>query len=197
MPYADAFGHQCPDDRVIAGRHLGPGVGTKMLERVSSGAERSDASFGRIVVDAKMHNTLRYIVMVILLLLTGGDVMTVGVIASGGSGAVLSVGLSLVVFGFGSPVLPTAVEFLHGAVVQFLVFQCLFVGALQFVPYSVQLIQSFALFVQSLVQFLRHVVEIARKFLKNVPHGPLLEVVLALLLHQAVDEPFHRFRIYL
>lgn len=123
--------------------------------------------------------------MVILLLLTGGDVMTVGVIASGGSGAVLSVGLSLVVFGFGSPVLPTAVEFLHGAIVQLFVFLCFFVGCLQFVPYSAQLVDS-------LVQFLRHVVEIARKVLQNGPHGPFLKVILALLLHQVVDEPFHR-----
>lgn len=68
--------------------------------------------------------------MVILLHLTVGDVMTVSVIASGGSGTVLAIGLSLVVFGFGSPFLMTAVESLHGAVVQFLVFHCLFVGAL-------------------------------------------------------------------
>ena len=60
--------------------------------------------------------------MVFPLFLAVGYVMTIGCIASGGPGTDLAVRLSLVVFGFGSPFLTAAVEFLLGAVVKFLVF---------------------------------------------------------------------------
>lgn len=135
---------------MITDRHLGSDVGANVLERVLSGAEEHYASFDRVVVDGvpTVPEIRRGVVPVVVevshrcvgkgtsVLVPGDDAyqqfpVLCRFLRRSRSGHYRRTSFAFF-DGWGSLLLPAAVQFLSGSVVEFLVFEDLLVGYLQF-----------------------------------------------------------------